>query len=114
VLLPRHCAGPLLAPFGAGEGPEYRRQSEALADAWCDGEAPVRAIALEGHDHFSIVDELARSDSELTDLVLGQMGLGQMGERQMGEGQTGGGQTDVGQVGAGSQRPRSPGSGASS
>ncbi len=76
VLLARRCVGPLVLPFGADEGPEYRRQSEALAAAWGAGAEPPRATALAGHDHFSVVEELADADSALTETLVDQMGLG--------------------------------------
>ncbi len=76
VLLARRCAGPLALPFGAEEGPEYRRQSESLAAAWSAGAEPPRALALDGLDHFTIADQLADSGSELTAMLLEQMGLG--------------------------------------
>jgi arylformamidase len=63
------CLSPLLLPppglklhaaVGAQEGPEYIRQSRAIAAAWSG-----TWDALPGHNHFTIVDELARPGSTL-------------------------------------------------
>ena len=63
-LTPKHAA-PLLLPLGDKEGPEYHRQSEAMATAWRRHGGRAEIMDLAGHDHFSIVWELAERDSAL-------------------------------------------------
>ncbi len=62
-------AGPLLLPLGALEGPEYHRQSEALAQAWRRHGGRADILDMPGHDHFSIVWELAAPDTALARAV---------------------------------------------
>src|SRR5881409_4292760 len=54
---PSH-AGPLLLPVGALEGPEYLRQSHALARVWSSRGLRCEAVEMAGHHHFSIIAEL--------------------------------------------------------
>src|SRR5262249_25537727 len=56
---------PLIVTVGHDELPELIRQSEEFAAAWAKRGLPGRYLPLEGHDHFSIVDELARPDGRL-------------------------------------------------
>jgi arylformamidase len=60
----------LVAAVGAEESPEFRRQSRELADHW--GAAGVRTeyAEIEGANHFSVVEELARPGSALNERVL--------------------------------------------
>lgn len=58
-------AAPLIVTVGLGELPELIRQSEEFATAWQKRGLPGRYVPLAGHDHFSILDELARSDGKL-------------------------------------------------
>ncbi len=74
--LERRSAAPLWLYVGDREGPEYLRQSQVLADAWREAGAPPEVVALPGHDHFSIVTELADPRSYLTREIVGHMGLG--------------------------------------
>ncbi len=67
-LTPTHAA-PLLLPLGAKEGPEYHRQSEAMAEAWRRHGGRADVLDLGGHDHFSIVWELGLRDSALARAV---------------------------------------------
>ncbi len=53
-------AAPLVVTVGLGELPELIRQSEEYAAAWRDQGLPGRYLPLPGHDHFSILEELAR------------------------------------------------------
>jgi arylformamidase len=52
--------GRIHAVVGADEGVEYIRQSSAIADAWGGSWE-----AMPGHNHFTIVDELADPDSRV-------------------------------------------------
>jgi hypothetical protein len=58
-------AAPLVVTVGLGELPELIRRSEEYAAAWQKRGLPVRYLPLAGHDHFSILDELARPDGSL-------------------------------------------------
>lgn len=58
-------AAPLLVTVGLGELPELIRQSEEFAAAWRKRGLPGEYVPLAGHDHFSILDELARPDGKL-------------------------------------------------
>jgi acetyl esterase/lipase len=53
-------AAPLVVAVGLGELPELIRQSEEYAAAWRRRGLPGRYLPLPGHDHFSILEELAR------------------------------------------------------
>jgi arylformamidase len=58
-------SGPMTMAYGAGELPELQRQSQ---DFWQAREAaglPSTRLALAGHDHFSILEELATPGGEL-------------------------------------------------
>jgi len=52
-------SGPLVVTVGLDELPELIRQSEEFAAAWQKRGLPGQYLPLTGHDHFSIVDELA-------------------------------------------------------
>jgi len=58
-------AAPLVVAVGLGELPELIRQSEEYATAWRAHGLPGEYLPLAGHDHFSILDELARPDGKL-------------------------------------------------
>ena len=58
-------AAPLIVTVGLGELPELIRQSEEFATAWQKRGLPGRYVPLAGHDHFSILDELARPEGKL-------------------------------------------------
>lgn len=60
---------PLILAYGSGELPELVRQSEAFAAAWAHAGLPGRSVALAGHNHFTILEELARPEGALTALV---------------------------------------------
>ncbi|MGH7358798.1 MAG: alpha/beta hydrolase, partial [Candidatus Rokuibacteriota bacterium] len=68
-------AGPVLLAVGAREGDEYHRQTESLAAAWRRRGLVAEVMDMAGHDHFSIVTELARPDSPLSHAILRQLGL---------------------------------------
>ena len=75
ILLTPPRSAPLLLPVGSLEGPEYHRQSEAMAAAWRTRGLTAEVRHLAGQDHFSIVTQLADPRSEVSRLILGQMGL---------------------------------------
>ena len=58
-------SSPLIVTVGLDELPELIRQSDEVAAAWAKRGLPGRYLPLDGHDHFSIVDELARPDGRL-------------------------------------------------
>jgi acetyl esterase/lipase len=58
-------AGRLVVTVGLGELPELIRQSEEFAAAWQRAGLPGRYLPLPAHDHFSILEELARPDGAL-------------------------------------------------
>jgi len=58
-------SAPLVVTVGLGELPELIRQSEEFAAAWARRGLPGRYLPLDGHDHFSILDELARPDGAI-------------------------------------------------
>lgn len=62
-------AAPLMLACGTGELPELQRQSTAYAAAREQAGLPGRLTCLRGHNHFTILEELARSDGALTMLV---------------------------------------------
>src|SRR5215510_13862813 len=53
-------AGPLVVTVGLGELPELVRQSEEYAAAWTAHGHRGRYLPVPAHDHFSILEELAR------------------------------------------------------
>ena len=59
-------AGRLVVSVGAQELPELVRQSEEYAKAWTASGLAGAYLPLAGHDHFSILEELARPDGKLT------------------------------------------------
>jgi arylformamidase len=68
-------SGPLLLAVGGLEGPEYHRQSHALADVWASRPLRCEVLDLPGQDHFSIVAELLNPKSVLSRLLAKQLGL---------------------------------------
>ena len=58
-------AGPLVVTVGLGELPELVRQSEEFAAAWTKKGLRGRYLPLPAHDHFSILEELARPDGAI-------------------------------------------------
>src|SRR5207247_1668899 len=58
------------APGGLGERPELIRQSEEYARAWQQHGLPGEYLPVARHDHFSILEELARP----TGKILGALG----------------------------------------
>jgi acetyl esterase/lipase len=58
-------ASPLVVTVGLGELPELIRQSEEFAAAWRERGLSGAYRPVARHDHFSILEELARSDGRL-------------------------------------------------
>lgn len=55
-------APPLIIAYGGNELPELRRQSEDFHAAWTAGRLESPLLPLSGHNHFSILEELADAD----------------------------------------------------
>ncbi|MFO0293000.1 MAG: alpha/beta hydrolase [Rhodospirillales bacterium] len=62
--LPRQ-AGRLLVTAGGGELPELQRQSVEYYAAWRAAGLDGAFVPLPGHDHFSLIDEIARPEGTL-------------------------------------------------
>jgi len=60
---------------GGLEGPEYLRQTEALAQAWDDSGLAITTAVLPDIHHFSIIAELNDPASRLSGMLQAQMGL---------------------------------------
>ena len=58
-------ASPLVVSVGLGELPELIRQSEEYAAAWRAHGLPGEYMPVPDHDHFSILEELARPSGRL-------------------------------------------------
>jgi arylformamidase len=58
-------AAPLIVTVGLGELPELIRQSAEFAAAWQKRGLPGHYLPIVGHDHFSILDELAQPEGKL-------------------------------------------------
>lgn len=59
-------AGPILVTYGGRELPELQRQSQAYHAAWTEAGLQGTIRGLADHDHFSILDELASPDGQLS------------------------------------------------
>lgn len=55
---------------GGGESPEFLRQSKSMADLWGSKGVQTRYDALEGLDHFTVLDPLFDADSALVKRVV--------------------------------------------
>jgi len=65
---------PLTIAYGLAELPEMQRQSvDYVAHAERSGK-PVTCLPLAGHDHFSIIEELASAEGQLARLCVGYAG----------------------------------------
>lgn len=58
-------AAPLVVAVGLGELPELIRQSAEFATAWQERGLAGQYLPIVGHDHFSILDELAQPEGKL-------------------------------------------------
>lgn len=61
----------LLTWVGAKERPEFLRQNDLLADIWFGAFAKTSSTHAEGHNHFSVIGDLAEPDSALTKAIIG-------------------------------------------
>jgi acetyl esterase/lipase len=61
---------PLVVAYGTAELPELQRQSREYAAAREQAGLPGRLAALEGHNHFSILEELANPEGKLMSALL--------------------------------------------
>jgi arylformamidase len=59
-------APPAVVAWGGNELPELRRQSAEYCDALQAAGCDARRLELDGHDHFSLLEELASPDGKLT------------------------------------------------
>ncbi len=70
-------AAPLVVTVGGDELAELRRQSEEYYAAWSKAGLKGRYLPLPGHEHFSILEELASPTGKLTaaleDLIAGRV-----------------------------------------
>jgi len=60
---------PLAMAYGTAELPELQRQSREFGAARASAGLPTKLAALPGHNHFTILEELAKPDGALTALV---------------------------------------------
>ena len=67
-------AGELAVAYGTRELPELRRQSIEYARAWTGRGLPGRLLPVDGADHFTILDALARPEGVLTRALLAMLG----------------------------------------
>lgn len=61
---------PLMLAYGGGELPELQRQSEGYAVARAGAGLRGRLLRVDGCNHFTILEELARPEGALTRLLL--------------------------------------------
>jgi acetyl esterase/lipase len=66
---------PLIVTCGGGELPELQRQSATFAAARTSAGLPGRLVQLAGHNHFTILEELARADGAITTLLCELSGI---------------------------------------
>jgi acetyl esterase/lipase len=62
-------SSPLYVTYGKDELPELQRQSEEYWAAWKKGGLPGKIAPLAGHNHFTILEELASPEGAVTALV---------------------------------------------
>ncbi|MBU6496970.1 MAG: alpha/beta hydrolase [Rhodospirillales bacterium] len=63
-------AAPLIVACGTAELPELRRQSTGYAEAWAEHGLPGHLLAIDGADHFTILETLAQPDGALMQALL--------------------------------------------
>jgi acetyl esterase/lipase len=62
-------SAPLVVTVGLGELPELVRQSAEFAEAWRRAGLPGSYLPVAGHDHFSILEELARPNGAILEAL---------------------------------------------
>jgi arylformamidase len=63
-------SAPLAVAYGTAELPELQRQSRDYHAARLKAKLPSELLALDGHDHFTILDELENPAGRLTETVV--------------------------------------------
>jgi len=63
-------AGPLIVTYGTAELPELCRQSVDYAQAWVERGLPGHLLPIDGADHFTILEAMARPEGELMQVLL--------------------------------------------
>ena len=63
-------AGLLIVTYGTAELPELCRQSVDYAQAWVERGLPGHLLPIDGADHFTILETMARPDGELMQALL--------------------------------------------
>ena len=61
---------PAIITCGANESAEFRRQTDSYAERCKQAGYPVIDMEVKGHDHFSIIGELANPDSPLFQAII--------------------------------------------
>ena len=67
--------GPLIAAVGAAETAAFVAQNRAFAEAWQARGFEATVMEIEGLHHYTVVMEMGRPGSALTQAALAQMGL---------------------------------------
>jgi acetyl esterase/lipase len=62
-------AGELIVTYGTNELPELQRQSVEYAQAWVEQGLPGQLLPVDGANHFTILETLARPDGVLAQAV---------------------------------------------
>ena len=70
----RSASAPLVVAYGTAELPELQRQSREYAEARAKVGLPGRLAPLAGHNHFTILEELAMPQGALTRSLLELLG----------------------------------------
>lgn len=55
--------------FGGDESAEFRRQSDTLAACWSGTGVAAKSVALDGHNHFTVIAALADPASAMTNAL---------------------------------------------
>lgn len=75
LLQPAHSPKPLVIVYGGDELPELQRQSAAFGAAREAAGMPGRLVQLPRHNHFTLLEELASPQGEITRLVRELVGV---------------------------------------
>ena len=67
-------AGELVVAYGTNELPELRRQSTEYAQAWVESGLCGHLLPIDGANHFTILEALARPQGMLTQALIDMMG----------------------------------------
>ena len=69
LLQPAQSRKPLTIAYGGAELPELKRQSELFAETRARAGVPGQSVEVPGHNHFTLLEELANPDGALSALV---------------------------------------------